>query len=150
MSAPPSQQPDPHAEQLAQDLAREMPSPYCPGRTISSCPSEAARELEDDILALAQQGKDRTEIEQILIDRFGADTMGEARNDTVFFTIVGIGVVALILLALLMRRWLAPDVPVSGDRAAEGMATAGESPLAGVAAAELDRLEDELDELDEI
>ncbi len=142
--------PEPQAEQLAQDLARELPSPYCPGRTISSCPSEAARELEDDILTLAMQGKDRTEIEAILVQRFGEDTMGETRNDAVFIAIIGSALVALIVIVVFARRWLRPTsaAGASVDVAGAGLAGAAALPLAGVKREELDRLEDELDELD--
>ncbi|MFV8756028.1 cytochrome c-type biogenesis protein CcmH [Nannocystaceae bacterium ST9] len=137
---------DLQAESLAQDIAGEMPSPYCPGRSIASCPSDAARQLEEDILGLAKQGMDRDQIEEVLVDRFGKETMGQAHSPVV---LVGIGLASLVALAVIVqaaRAWMrgrpgvAPVVAGAGEGAA----------IEGVSRAELDRLEDELDNLREL
>ena len=84
MSAPvPSTPEDLQAEALARDIASDMPSPYCPGRSIASCPSDAARALEDDILVLAKQGMERDAIETVLVDRFGEEKMGQSTQSEV-------------------------------------------------------------------
>jgi cytochrome c-type biogenesis protein CcmH/NrfF len=143
---------DLQAEDLAQDIAGEMPSPYCPGRSIASCPTQAARELEEDILGLAKQGMDREQIESVLVDRFGKATMGQAHSPVV---LVGIGLTSVVALAMIVhaaRTWLRKPAGVG----VAGMAgvvdktknTAAPS-LEGVSRAELDRLEDELDNLKE-
>ncbi|HVH99246.1 MAG TPA: cytochrome c-type biogenesis protein CcmH [Enhygromyxa sp.] len=142
MSSPAQPTPeDLQAESLAQDIAAEMPSPYCPGRSIASCPSEPARELENDILALAKEGKDREQIEAILVDRFGEEKMGKAHQAEIIVAIVITAVVALIAIVMMARKWLRPAAVVAAPVAAA-------SPLAKVSADELDRLEDELDEID--
>jgi hypothetical protein len=139
------------AEQLAQDIAAEMPSPYCPGRSIASCPTQAARELEDDILGLAKQGKDREQIEAVLVDRFGAQTMGQAHSPVV---LVGIGLASVVALAAIIhagRTWLRKPVVAPALATATGTTSDAAAPsLEGVSRAELDRLEDELDELKEL
>lgn len=161
MANPPRPTPeDMQAEQLAQDIAGEMPSPYCPGRSIASCPSQAARELEEDILGLAKQGKDREQIEQVLVARFGEATMGQAHSPVV---LVGIGLASVVALALIVhagRTWLrrptasasagAATAGTLGVAAAAGVATGSAAPLEGVSKTELERLDDELDELDEL
>jgi hypothetical protein len=45
------------AEALATELSHDLMSPYCPGRTIATCPSPQARKLEALILEQAQAGK---------------------------------------------------------------------------------------------
>lgn len=140
---------DLQAEDLAQDIAGEMPSPYCPGRSIASCPSQAARELEADILGLAKEGKDRDQIEEVLVDRFGSQTMGQAHSPVV---LVGIGLASAVALAMIIhagRTWLRkPGAALAG---VGGMTSKAAAPsLEEVSRTELDRLEDELDNLKEL
>jgi cytochrome c-type biogenesis protein CcmH/NrfF len=146
MSSPAQPTPeDLQAESLARDIASEMPSPYCPGRSIASCPSDYARELEDDILGLAQEGQDREQIEAVLVERFGEEKMGSAEQGEIVVAIVIAAVIALVLILVAARRWLRPtNTSVAGHAGPES------APLAKVSADELDRLEDELDELDGI
>lgn len=144
MSSPAEPSPqDLNAEALARDIASDMPSPYCPGRSIASCPSQSARELEDDILAMAQQGKDRKTIETALVARFGEEKMGSDSQAEVLVTIVLGAVLAMVAIVFLARKWLRPATP-------QAAAATGAGPLNSVSADELDRLEDELDELDEL
>lgn len=146
MSSPAQPTPeDLEAEGLARDIAAEMPSPYCPGRSIASCPSEAARELEDDIIGLARQGKDREQIESILVDRFGEEKMGSAQQGEILLTIILGAALALGLIIYAARKWLRPSTKAGATAA--GASAAG--PLLAASPAELDRLEDELDELDD-
>jgi cytochrome c-type biogenesis protein CcmH/NrfF len=144
----PPAQPTPaelQAESLTRDIAAEMPSPYCPGRSIASCPTEAARELEDDILGLAKQGQDREQIEAVLVARFGEAKMGKAHENEVLVTIILGAVLALGAIVYTARKWLrpAPSPAVAGT-------VAGAATLAAASPSELDRLEEELDELDGI
>ncbi|KIG11852.1 hypothetical protein DB30_02404 [Enhygromyxa salina] len=146
MSSPAKPTPaDLQAESLARDIAAEMPSPYCPGRSIASCPSEAARELEDDILGLAKQGQDREQIETALVSRFGEDKMGTAHQSEILVAIILGAVLALAMIVLSARKWLRPNQSGSEDSA-----KSSSKPLARVSADELDRLEDELDDIDGI
>jgi len=148
MSSPAQPTPeDLQAESLARDIAAEMPSPYCPGRSIASCPSEPARELEDDILGLAKQGKDREQIEQILVQRFGEEKMGKAHQSEVIVAITIAAILALFAIITMARKWLRPAL-ATDSTVAQPDAAAEPSPLASVKQAELDRLEDELDEID--
>jgi cytochrome c-type biogenesis protein CcmH/NrfF len=135
------------AESLTRDIAAEMPSPYCPGRSISSCPTEAARELEDDILGLAKQGKDREQIEAVLVARFGEEKMGKAHENEVLVAIILGAVLALGVIVYTARKWLRPAPSLA---AATAGSVAGAGTLAGASPTELDRLEEELDEIDGI
>jgi cytochrome c-type biogenesis protein CcmH/NrfF len=141
----PPDQPTPEdlqAESLTRDIAAEMPSPYCPGRSISSCPTEAARDLEDDILGMAKQGKDREQIEAVLVARFGEEKMGKARESEVLVAVILAAVVGLAVIVYMARKWLRPAPVVATAATGKG--------LTGVDANELDRLEDELDNIDGI
>jgi cytochrome c-type biogenesis protein CcmH/NrfF len=149
MSSPAQPTPeDVQAESLARDIAAEMPSPYCPGRSIASCPSEPARELEDDILALAKQGKDREQIEAVLVERFGEEKMGSAHQGEIVVAIVVAAALALIAIVVMARKWLRPAAPATAPVGSAWTAVADANPLAAVEQSELDRLEDELDEIE--
>jgi len=88
-------------ESVARELAKDLPSPYCPGRTISSCPSGQARQLEQKILQLAESGRSRDEIEAILVDRFGAEIMGTPMRTEL---VIGVSLAGLLLLCFLVQR----------------------------------------------
>jgi cytochrome c-type biogenesis protein CcmH/NrfF len=138
---------DAEAEQILQELSNDLMSPYCPGRTIASCPSKNARKLEDHILAEAKTGKTREEIEGQLVTRFGTDIVGYKPPPLVLYgTVVG-GAVALGLLLVAGRRWVRKARATAGARAAAGGASAaGAAATAEPTRAELDALDDALDE----
>ena len=148
----PDNSPD-QAERILQDLSHDLMSPYCPGRTIASCPSKAARKLEDDILAQAKAGKSREDIEGAMVERFGPDIIGYKPPPLVLYgTIVG-GALALGLLLAAGRRWVrqARGVPAGGP--ADAVKDVAKGAAAGPSAdrptrAELDALEDALDDED--
>ncbi|MFY0531261.1 cytochrome c-type biogenesis protein [Nannocystis pusilla] len=52
------------------ELSHDLMSPYCPGRTIATCPSPNARKLEAQILDQARSGESRETIENTLVARF--------------------------------------------------------------------------------
>jgi cytochrome c-type biogenesis protein CcmH/NrfF len=153
MSAEPIRE-DPAAERVLHDLSTELMSPYCPGRTIASCPSQQARKLEDHILAEAKSGKTREQIEAQLVERFGSDIVGYRAPASVTWGAAMIGALALGMVAVLGRRWVrrraagrAGSVAAAG--AAAGAAVASEGGTRGPTREELDRLDDELDAIDE-
>ncbi len=134
--------PSPEAEQITRDLANDLMSPYCPGRTISSCPSQQARKLEDYILEQAEAGQSKEQIEQSLVVQFGEEKLGSKDDPMVVYGSVGVAIVGAILILTMARRWLRP---------APSAAPAGGVPseAAGGSRAELDALEDALDDLEE-
>lgn len=60
------------AASLASELSGELMSPYCPGRTISHCPSPSARELRIEIESWSEAGQGREEIIGKLEERYGS------------------------------------------------------------------------------
>lgn len=147
MSFAPSAQASPEAEQLTRDLSNDLMSPYCPGRTISSCPSEQARKLEDYIMEQAEAGKSREEIETILVGRFGREKLGSKTDPLVLYGSLGAALAAGLLIVFATRKWLRPAPAAASAVASGGGAPRPERPRA--TQAELDGLEDALDDLEE-
>jgi cytochrome c-type biogenesis protein CcmH/NrfF len=53
------------------ELSNELMSPYCPGRTLTDCPSGQAAELREWIQAQERTGRSREVVEEELYARFG-------------------------------------------------------------------------------
>ncbi len=161
------------ATELATQLSHDLMSPYCPGRTIATCPSPQARKLENNILDQALAGKTRVEIETQLAARF-PDIRGYIGRPEIIYGTALVALVAIIGLVLAARRWVghsraaaskaasaAAAADLAADRAAElaGSATSSSSPSSpSVPAAagagrpsrrEIDALDDALDRIDE-
>ncbi len=112
----------------AYDLARELMSPFCPGRTLASCPSPQAAELIQWIILQEQAGATRAEVEEQLYARYGDVMRGAPKPEgwglaayviPVLAAIAGVGLVWLVLRRL----------------SSGGGETAVERPLASPAAA---------------
>jgi cytochrome c-type biogenesis protein CcmH/NrfF len=144
-SAPVSQE---AAEALTTELSHDLMSPYCPGRTISSCTSPQARKLEQYILNEAQAGKSRAEIEGELVKRF-PDIQGYlGRPELLWGTALG-AVLAMAALAWAARRWLDRGRRASAAGVAGAAVTEGSAAPRAASPRELAALEDALDRVDE-
>lgn len=161
--APQAQPESEQAEALATELSHDLMSPYCPGRTIATCPSPQARKLEQHILTQAQEGKSRVEIESALAERF-PDIRGYVGRPEIIYGTALLALLAIVGLLLVGRRWVrqtrarAAGGLTAGTPAAAVAATGGLStdlPSTGTAAAgkpsrrEVDALDDALDRIDE-
>ncbi|MGH1340744.1 MAG: cytochrome c-type biogenesis protein [Nannocystales bacterium] len=145
MFEPANKTADREAEQLLSKLSTDLMSPFCPGRTIASCPSSQARKLEERILAEAKSGKTRDEIEQSLVDDYGSDIIGYRPPPSLMITTVVGGTLALSLLIVLGRRWVRRAKP-EGLAVGGAGAAGGSSAMGGPSVAEMDALEDALDD----
>jgi cytochrome c-type biogenesis protein CcmH len=96
-------------EDVANDIAGEVMSPYCPGVTLHDCPSDAAIALRDRIEEWARQGWSRGRIMTTLEAEFGADI--RARPPTsgrglLAWLLPGLAVAGGLAVAwLVARRW---------------------------------------------
>ena len=144
----PAQPPAPsaQAEALARELSHDLPSPYCPGRSIATCSSGAARKLEEEILLAAQKGQSREQIEQTLVQRFGREKMGYAQSTELFIAVTLGALIAIAAIVFLGRRWSRARGPAL---AAEGPSQGAGVP-ATVSAAERAEVEAELDAMDRL
>jgi cytochrome c-type biogenesis protein CcmH/NrfF len=74
-------------------LSNEVMSPYCPGRSLSDCPSPQAAELREWIVEQENAGVSRSEVEQELYRVFGDQLRQAPRAE-------GMGLVAYLIPAL--------------------------------------------------
>ncbi len=81
-------------EGWAYELASELMSPYCPGRTLSECPSPQADQLRTWIILQEASGRTRAEVEVELIGRFGDGIRSRPRAE-------GFGLMAYVLPVLI-------------------------------------------------
>lgn len=146
------------AEALATELSHDLMSPYCPGRTIATCPSPQARKLEQHILTQAQEGKSRVEIESALAERF-PDIRGYVGRPEIIYGTALLALLAIVGLVVVGRRWVrqtrarAAGVPAAGPSgAAGGLSTdlpTTAAPPGRPSRTEVDALDDALDRIDE-
>ena len=101
----------------AYDLAGELMSPFCPGRTLASCPSPQAAELIQWIATQEAAGVTREEVIAILVERHGEEILGAppARGITLWaYVFPVLGFVAFGGVAVLvLRRIVAPRANAS-------------------------------------
>jgi cytochrome c-type biogenesis protein CcmH/NrfF len=115
------------ASSWAYDLAGELMSPFCPGRTLASCPSPQAGEMIQWIAMQEAAGSTREEVVAILVERHGEEILGAPRAR-------GIGLWAYLLpvmgfigfggvVVLVLRRIVAPAARTAGAAGAAGGAS---------------------------
>ena len=73
-------------------LSREIMSPYCPGRTLSDCPSPQAAEVREWIVEQEKAGASRSEVEAQLFQVFGEQLRQAPKAE-------GMGLVAYLIPA---------------------------------------------------
>lgn len=107
------------ADGWSYDLAREVMSPFCPGRTLSSCPSPQAAELIQWVILQEQAGATRAEVEDQLYERYGDVIRGAPKPEgwglaaytiPLLSALAGVGVVYLVLRRLSGGRGGSPSV----------------------------------------
>jgi cytochrome c-type biogenesis protein CcmH len=73
-------------------LSDEVMSPYCPGRSLSDCPSPQAAELREWIVEQEEAGLSRSEVEKELFRVFGEQILQAPRAE-------GMGLLAYLIPA---------------------------------------------------
>lgn len=58
-------------ERIAQSIAHDYMSPYCPGLLLADCSSSAARALRADIAAQLRAGRSESAVREAIEQRFG-------------------------------------------------------------------------------
>ncbi len=72
------------------DLASDLMSPFCPGRTLADCPSPQAASLKAWIVVQAAAGRTREDVEEELYARYGDVIRSAPKNE-------GFGVTAYLI-----------------------------------------------------
>ena len=95
-------------EDVANAVAQEVMSPYCPGVTLHDCPSSSAQEMREEIAAWARAGMTKSEIIGRLEDEFGSSIRAVPRGTGGLFAwLLPAGALAAGFAAawVLARRW---------------------------------------------
>lgn len=95
-------------EDIANDVAQEVMSPFCDGVTLHDCPSRAALDLRDDIEEWARAGWSKARIMDELEEQFGPriHATPQSSQGLAAWVLPGAALVAgLIAAAVLAARW---------------------------------------------
>ena len=96
-------------EDVANNIASKVMSPFCPGVTLHDCPSAAAQDLRDRIERWARQGLSEGQILDALEADYGVgirSTPPAGDGGWLAWALPGTAlVVGLVLGWLLLRRW---------------------------------------------
>jgi cytochrome c-type biogenesis protein CcmH/NrfF len=96
-------------EDVANDIAAKVMSPFCPGVTLHDCPSAAALTLRDRIERWVRRGQGEDEILARLEAEYGVgirSTPPAADGGWLAWALPGAGLLAsLVLGGLLLTRW---------------------------------------------
>ncbi len=90
--------------QRAHALSADLMSPYCPGRTLSDCPSPDAGAVRQEIRARLDSGQTEQEIRSVLEARFGAALRGLPSSWLGWLGPIAILLLGAALLALSLHR----------------------------------------------
>ena len=128
------------AKSWGYDLAHELMSPFCPGRTLATCPSPQASELVQWIVTQEAAGVTREQVIEILIERHGEEILGAPPAEGIMlwayvFPVAGFlagGGLAFFVLRRIVRTKRVSDV----DPVAAGSGNADDE-LARIVDAEL-------------
>ena len=120
-------------------LAHDVMSPWCPGLTLSDCPSPNAAALREWIIEQERSGLSREAVEAQLFEQFGDGLLQAPRAEGVGLVAYAIPVGgalagAALVVAVIRRRRLAGTAAAPAEAA----------PRAGAAASD-DELEREID-----
>jgi cytochrome c-type biogenesis protein CcmH/NrfF len=102
--APPAQA----AQGWAYDLANELMSPFCPGRSVADCPSPQAQTLRMWLIVQESAGRSRDDVEAELVARYGESILGAPRAKGIglsaYLLPVAVAAAGAALLAWFLRR----------------------------------------------
>lgn len=96
-------------EQELQTISDELHSPFCPGMTLSACPSTSASELKLQIRNWLLEGQSKEDINRRLVNLYGVEILGEQRRKSLnllrnFVPMLFVFVATFILLFAFGRR----------------------------------------------
>jgi cytochrome c-type biogenesis protein CcmH/NrfF len=123
------------SEGWAYEMANELMSPYCPGRSIADCPSPQAQTLRMWLIVQESSGRSRAEVEAELIARYGESVLGAPRARGFGLTAYAIPV-AVVAVGAAVLTWFLRRQTHTSKAASAALPSASLDP-------ELERLLDE-------
>jgi cytochrome c-type biogenesis protein CcmH len=140
----PVAQAEPDAGGWSYELAHELMSPYCPGRTLAECPSEKADTLRMWLHVQEASGRPVDEVKAELVERFGDTVLSAPRPEGFGLAAYFLPVLAFLAGGLLVAHFLRKQTREAATRSGEAVAPprAAAAPTTPVDP-ELERLVDE-------
>ncbi len=99
----------PEVIRRASSIARQTMSPFCPGRTLSDCPSEYATEWRSDIREMVAQGLSAEQIQSVLEKRAGGNLSGIPNRESSYILPIALSLVAGLVLYFVFALLRRPD-----------------------------------------
>lgn len=134
----------PEVAQRAAAIARQTMSPFCPGRTLSDCPSEYATAWRKDIRAMVAAGMSSDEIQKELESRVGENLSGSPNRNASYGVSIGLALGAGLVLFFVLSR-LRLNSAASRAKSKEEGAAASDSDASATPAVDDRRLQEELE-----
>ena len=99
---------DAELSQQAHRIARDVMSPFCPGRTLADCPSPDALVVREEIRAKLSAGVDEATVRAELFQRFGDAVVGVPRGALGWALPILLLLAGVAVLVQVLRRLSAP------------------------------------------
>src|SRR5262245_47420006 len=100
----PAEDPESVRARTAHELARDLMSPYCPGRTLAECPSPDALAVREEIRTALRNGESPDAIRTRIEARFGDQVVGVPREKMGWaLPILALAAGAMVLVFVLRR-----------------------------------------------
>ncbi len=115
----PADDPESVRARAAHELARDLMSPFCPGRTLAECSSPDAGAVREEIRERLRVGEEPASIRARIEARFGDHVIGVPRERfgwalPIVVLVAGAGALVFALRRLL-RRPRAAETPIPAD-----------------------------------
>ena len=115
----------------ASSIARQTMSPFCPGRTLSDCPSEYAAEWRRDIRQMLEKGMSADEIQHDLEKRAGGNLSGIPNRESSYALPLVLATAAALLLYFVFVRLRRKDDEAPGAGGESKPEATGQKPDSG-------------------
>ena len=119
-------------------------SPFCPGRTLSDCPSEYATQWRKDIRAMVAAGMSAAEIQKELESRVGENLSGSPNRNASYGVSIGLALGAALVLFFVLSRLRSNGQTARSEKGADKAAKDEKKPAVDASAVDDARLEREL------
>lgn len=97
--------PDPNAVPAETQVSERTMSPFCPGLTVSECPSSQSADLRIRIKEKVAAGWTNRRIDEWLVDSYGEAVLARPRDPFAYLVPIGVVLAGLALVVVLITRW---------------------------------------------
>lgn len=97
--------PDPDAVPSAAEVSERTMSPFCPGLTLSECPSQQSTELRGRVTSKVQAGWTNREIDEWLVQSYGQSILGRPQGALPYVVPTSVFLVSAVSVTVFALRW---------------------------------------------